>query len=106
MLHQLQFDMQHPKKKNIWPFNPTPVVEDVCKGKIFASMVLYASFPFDMQHDHILKKLFFGVGPTPLVHIGDRTLAFNLKSCLIFFIHINPLSACKISVKMLTFDPA
>ena len=31
------------KKK--WPFDPTPGVKGVCKGKTFASMLLYAIFP-------------------------------------------------------------
>ena len=33
-------------RKENWPFDPTPGVNGVCKGKIFASMLLYASFPF------------------------------------------------------------
>ena len=66
-----------------------------------------------MQHDHILKKFNFGLGPTP----GARNQAFKLKSRLICFISIAALQACKISAKILiialviakfkylTFDP-
>ena len=46
-------------RKEKKPFDPTPGVKGVCKGKIFASMLLYALFLFiDMQHDHILKMIF------------------------------------------------
>ena len=47
-------------------FNPTPRVEGVSVGKIFATMLLYmlCSLKFDIQHDHIPKKLNFGLGPT------------------------------------------
>ena len=57
---------------------------------------------FDIQHDHILKKFNFGLGPNPEVHPGARTHAFKLKSCLICFISIAALPTCKISAKILT----
>ena len=57
---------------------------------------------FDMQHDHILKKLYFGIGPPPKSNPGARTNAFKLKSRLICFIYIAALPACKISAKTLT----
>ena len=33
------------KRKENWTFDPTPGVKGVCKDKILASMLLYASFP-------------------------------------------------------------
>ena len=57
------------------------------------------SLQFDMQHDHILKKLNFDLYPTPLVHTGGWTNAFDQKSRLICFIFIVSLPACKISIK-------
>ena len=54
-----------------------------------------------MQHDHILKtKMNFGLRPNPLVY----TDAFVLKSRLICFISIVPLSACEILLKISTTD--
>ena len=57
-----------------------------------------------MQHGHTLKKLNFRLCPIPSAHPGGRTQAFKLKSCLICFIFIVPLSACAISVKIFTTD--
>ena len=51
-------------------------------GKIFPTMLLYR---FDIQHDHILKKLNIGLCLHPL--------------SLICFIFVASLSACEISVK-------
>ena len=48
---------------------------------------------FDMQHDHIPKKLNFGLSSTPYVHPGDQTKGVKLKSRLICFISIAFLSA-------------
>ena len=31
---------------------PNPEVREVCKAKIFASVLVYTSFPLIMQHDH------------------------------------------------------
>ena len=67
-------------------------------GKIFATMMRHSLY-FDMQHDHILKKFNFGLRPTPLVYPGRQIQAFELKSCLIAFISIVPLSACKDYIK-------
>ena len=55
-----------------------------------------------MQHDHILKKFNFGLGPPPKSTPGARTHAFKLKSRLICFISIAALPTCKISAKILT----
>ena len=70
-----------------------------------------------MQHDHILKKFNFGLGPTPKSTHRARNQAFKLKSRMICVISIAALPACKISAKILiialvianfkyvTFDP-
>ena len=55
-----------------------------------------------MQHDHILKKINFGLGHTPLVHPKGSDSVLQIQSCLICFISIAALPACKISVKKLT----
>ena len=63
-------------------------------GRLFASMLLYVSFPLIyMQHDHILKKFNFGLGHTPhyKVHPADRTQVFKLSSRPICFIIIVPV---------------
>ena len=52
-----------------------------------------------MQNDHILEKFNFGLRPTPKVHQGDQTQEFDLRSRLMCFIFIVPLSAREISVK-------
>ena len=52
---------------------------------------------FDMQHDHILKKLNF-------VYPGGPEPGFQTKSRLICFISIVPLSACKNLEKIFTTD--
>ena len=51
------------------------------------------SLEFDMQHDHIPKKLNFGLTSTPYVHPGDQTKGVKLRSHLICFITFVPLSA-------------
>ena len=48
---------------------------------------------FDMQHDHIPKKLNFGLSSTPYVHRGDQSKGVKLTSHLICFISIVPLPA-------------
>ena len=55
-----------------------------------------------MQHDHILKKLNFGLGPAPLVHQTDSDPGLQTESRLICFISIAALPASKISAKILT----
>ena len=52
-----------------------------------------------MQHGHILKKFYFGLGSTPKSTQRARTQGFKLKSHLICFISIAALPACKISAK-------
>ena len=60
---------------------------------------------FDMQHDHVLKKLNFDLLTLPSMSTQwVRHRAFDRKSRLICFIFIVPLSACEISVKILTTD--
>ena len=74
ILHSL-FDMHHSyfQKKNVLTFDPTAVVECLCKdricacprvgrgtvGKTISTMIaaFVIPFNFDMQHDHGLKKL-------------------------------------------------
>ena len=70
-----------------------------------------------MQHDHIMKKFNLASAPPPKSIQGAQNQAFKLKSCLICFISIAALPACKISAKILiiilvivkfqylTFDP-
>ena len=48
---------------------------------------------FDMQHDLIPKKLNFGLSSTPYVHPGNQTKGVKLKSHIICFISIVPLTA-------------
>ena len=58
------------------------------------------SLSFVMQHARVLKKLNFDLWtPTPEVHPGGETQAFDQKSRLICFIFIVPRSAFEISVK-------
>ena len=58
---------------------------------------IHVSLYFDMQHDHVLKKLNFDVlTPPPKSTKGGRAQAFDQKSCLICFLSIVPLSACKL----------
>ena len=49
ILHFLSFDLQHDyfqkRKKLYWLFDPTPGVEGGSMGKIFATILLYVSFP-------------------------------------------------------------
>ena len=51
------------------------------------------SLEFDMQHDHIRKKLNLGLSSTPYVHPEDQTKGVKLKSHLICFISFVPLPA-------------
>ena len=55
-----------------------------------------------MQHDHILKKFNFGLGPTSQVHPTDSDPGLQTEIHLICFISIAALPACKISAKILT----
>ena len=48
---------------------------------------------FEMQHDHIPKKLNFGLSSTPFVHPEDQIKGVKLKSHLICFILVAPLPA-------------
>ena len=42
------------RKKMFWPFDPDPGVKGVSVGKIFATTLLYVSFPLIWYtHDHI-----------------------------------------------------
>ena len=68
-------------------------------GQNVCNHVVVCVVPFNliiMQHDHILKKLKFGLSLSPLVNQGDWTQAFKLKSRLIWYISIVPLHARKI----------
>ena len=52
------------EKDIVWHFVPLPGVEGVSVGKKFATMLLHVLLAlFDMQHDHIPKKI--GLGPHP-----------------------------------------
>ena len=51
------------------------------------------SLEFDMQDDHIRKKLNLGLSSTPYVHPEDQTKGVKLKSHQICFISIFPLPA-------------
>ena len=55
------------------------------------------SLEFDMQHDHIRKKLNLGLSSTPYVHPGDQIKGVKLKSHLICFISIVPLPAKRLN---------
>ena len=72
-------------------------------GRIFTTMSLQR-YPllFDIQHDHTLKQLNFGVCPTAgcRSHPENRTQAFKLKSRLTCLMFIVSLFACEISVKI------
>ena len=56
------------------------------------------SLEFDMQHDHIPKKLNFDLSSTPYVHPGDQTEGVKLKSHLIRFISIVPLPPKRLDI--------
>ena len=91
--------MQHDyfQKKNCFDLNdPTPGVVGVLMVKIFATMLLHASF---LQHGHILKKVEFWPLPEPSSPPRGPDPGLELKSSLICFISIVLLSVCKISVK-------
>ena len=94
------------EKDEFWPFDPTLGPGEGSMGKIFATMLMLVSFPlFDMQHDHILKKLNFGLCLSPLVHPGGAYPCIQTKIPFdMCFISIVSLSACEISVKLLTTD--
>ena len=89
------------KKYIVWPFDPTPWVEGVSVGKIFATMLLqkssaliwYATWPYSE------KSLILTSAPPPKSTQQARTQAFKLKSRLICFISIAALPVCKISAK-------
>ena len=70
------------------------MVEGVSNGKIFTSILLYASLALiRYATDHIPKK----------ITQGDLTQAFRLKSHLIYvLLSIAPLHVWTISVKLLT----
>ena len=56
-----------------------PRARCVCKVKVFSSTLVYTSFPlFDMQHNHIQKKIFWPFDPTPGVEgvCKDRICAY------------------------------
>ena len=92
--------MQHDHVLKILKFyllTPSPRSGGGSVGKIFATifatMLLHGSFPLiDMKHGHILKKCKFW----PLSHYlsspRGQTQAFDLKSQMICFIFIVPLS--------------
>ena len=71
------------------------------------------SLEFDIQHDHIPKKLNFGLSSTPHVHPGDITKGVKLKSHLICFISIAFLPAKRLDrfgkiiekFRLLAFEP-
>ena len=82
----------HVLKSWMLTFWPHPRVGSM--GKIFASMLMHASFPL----------IWYAVWPYsekaefwPLPHPGGHANAFKLKSRLICFISIALLSACEIS---------
>ena len=56
-------------------FQHDPEVRGVCKVKVFASILVYTfSLSFDMQHDHLLKKvLTFLPDPTGRMSVCVRT---------------------------------
>ena len=68
---------------------------------------IHDSLKFDMQNDHVLKKLNFDVwtfGPHSLSQPRGWGTVFDQKSRLICFLFIVTLSACEISVKILRLD--
>ena len=74
-------------------------------SKIFATILLHESFPSIKYATLPYKeKSNFAFIPNPLDYPGGWTKAFELKSHLICFISIVPLSTCKILVKLLTTD--
>ena len=89
------------------PFEPTTSWD---RGCIYRQNICYqfaaCVIPFNLICNMTIfwKKLNFGLCLTPLVHPGDRTQAFELKSRLIWFIYIILLSPSEISVKILTTD--
>ena len=89
------------RKEKYLTFWSRPRFEGVCKFKIFASVLLYASLPwFDIQHMTVFWKSWFLASDKPLRSTqGFLEPAFQSKIC---FISILPLSACKISLKILT----
>ena len=86
--------------KKIWlTFCPPPPGSRLC---LWAKYLLPCcckrrQLLFDMQHDHILKKFYFGLSPTPKSTPGETKI--KLKSCLICFISIAALQASKLSAK-------
>ena len=61
---------------------------------------------FDTQHDHIPKRLSFGLSSAPYVHPGDQTKGVKLKSHLICFKSIVHLPAKRLDRlgKIFTID--
>ena len=64
------------------------------------------SLEFDMEHDHIPKKLNFGLSSTPYVHPGDQTKGVKRKSHLIcsYLLFLCLLNGLIDSVKILIID--
>ena len=94
------------QKYKVWPFDPTPWVEGVSVGKIFAILYHVAakviSFNLICNKTIFWKSLILVSAPLPKSTPEARTHAFKLKSRLICFISIAALLACKISAKILT----
>ena len=101
------FDMQLGYFQKIWPFDPIPGIRCV-KGKMFSSMLLYASFPFNLICNMALfwKKwlLSFGIDPnTNFTQVIDPWPS-NLKIQLALFKKVFPCLHAKCLLKILTTD--
>ena len=98
-------DMQHDHVLKNMTSDLTPRVGGrLCANYLLPFCCMNHSLTFDMQHDHILKKFNYELLIQPLRPRGYRTQASNLKSRLICFMCILPLSTCEISVNVLTTE--
>ena len=82
--------MQHDHIQIYFYFYSDPQVENVCNEKVCACIMVcicFIPFYFDIQHDHVLKKLnfdfFLTPPPPPRVGEGDGAL-YRLFLYIIF----------------------
>ena len=75
------------------PLIPPLWVQGMCMGKIFATILLHASFTFDMQHDHHSVKVEFRPLSDTLSPPKGSNPGLRTKS-LFDIVHIYCTSVC------------
>ena len=104
--------MQHDhslKKLNIWPYDPTPGGEDVCKDKLYSFMVLYIPISFNLTCNIRRKTCFdflvhpWAKGMCVGYHIAARIVSFDIQHDRIFKIILALASPPKSAPRDQTF---